>query len=411
MSCVTIGSVWVGSKSGSCLGLHRRHRRQSPRVIASRSPRSALMNSYATTCGSVHALTMTMRLSLGSDRGHLMRTDLRLDFQGRLAFTVIELMIAIAVAGLLLAVLLPAIGAARAAAARTQCVNNLKQITLAYANYVEAARFGPQARMMPLAMSGYLGPAGVDPSFTPTPFDKDHVYPTPPVWLCTTDSVDPEIGAYSYLANGHLGPFGWNVASPGVVGGRDARGDYQRYLLTPKQITDGASSTILLSEQVLIESNRSRSVFFDVVGPKPLETRPGHSLRYSINADGDDPEASAPAGLDFLRERCAAGGVSYSPFANHLRRRRLHFAGIAEYAAFTTVNAPNTPACHFGVHAHGDSELTPALFGSYSPTSFHPGGVNASLADGAVRFFSESISLGLWRSICSSQGNEPVGEF
>jgi prepilin-type N-terminal cleavage/methylation domain-containing protein len=190
-------------------------------------------------------------------------------------FTLVELLVVIAIIGVLVAILLPAVQAAREAARRSQCSNNLKQLVLALHNYESTYRcfpfaggstgYSPQARLLPFVEQANMHSL-IDFSIPPYLGSGPNTFPNPalanvfpltiPFFFCPSD---PSPKQYTFTTGGQTYVFGGinYMVSNGSGSGSyyDDRfpTDGLVHLNTSKRtadFTDGLSNTVFMSETI-----------------------------------------------------------------------------------------------------------------------------------------------------------------
>lgn len=196
----------------------------------------------------------------------------------RRGFTLIELLVSVAIIGLLVALLIPAVQAAREAARRSQCVNNLRQVGIALADYHDRTSGLPSGYISNYDSAGDdTGPgwgwaALVLPELEQTPAYISITFTRPiedavhskvrlldfPVFLCPSDSTAADWWAWSRDAiTGApiakiclVGPSNYVAMYGNTEPGVDGSGLFFRNShISHNEITDGASQTIAVGER------------------------------------------------------------------------------------------------------------------------------------------------------------------
>lgn len=295
----------------------------------------------------------------------------------RTAFTLIELLVVIAIIAILIALLVPAVQKVREAAARTQCSNNLKQLSLAtHAANDALRRLPPVANWFPggpiypstsplgtaqFHLLPYLEQQSVyslainvplpDPKITPPPPDMRDSQNNPMIrvqqlaaFRCPSDdspSASADFGPGNYSANFYV--FGNNPGGGASI---------------PRTFRDGTSNTVLFGER------------YNSCQMPSLDPKTGTPII--------DPKTGQPAVI-------AGGGL----WAHRSPEWGAYFTSLGMFQAQPIWNV----------------QCDPTLL--QTP---HTSGMNVGLGDGSVRFVSSTLSLPTWQCAVLPADGLPMGQ-
>lgn len=336
--------------------------------------------------------------------------------QKRTAFTLVELLVVIAIIGILVGLLLPAVQAAREAARRMSCSNNLKQLALATHNYESSNRaipgltgsssFSPQARILPYVEQANLSnliqfnvPLLLGPAWRAqyNPAQRLAVEAEISTFLCPSEAGENRF------------PTVFSDGTPGFTGGLNYMFNYgsgtgtnydDRYRTDGmvwdnswaqfRDCTDGTSQTVLLAETVL--------------GDQVSGTEPSPNLPHRRIANWGGTTGNTPPNPGFMHGGALISNPDLSqvfPALITSYRGNRGDAWIRGVPFATVINGymtPNSRIPDIGIHGRG----------FYASRSYHPAGAMHAMLDGSVTMYSDTIDLFTYRALFSRNGGEVI---
>ncbi len=317
----------------------------------------------------------------------------------RHAFTLVELLVVIAIIGILVGLLLPAVQAAREAARRMQCSNNMRQFMLGALNYESTYKRLPSSRIS--TTSNLLGPAsGISVHARLLPYmEQTQIYDLidfrvdfnhannatalntkVPTFICPSDpgvavQTANQGAQNNYYVNSGTIPLWQRTTSASWLGQiPDCDGVFFRdSFLKLASITDGLSNTAGISERVTGDFNQALS------SPRTDTFQPGTS---PLTADQALNDCMAVNVTDLTKQGFSNIGAPW-------------IRGYHSTTEYYHIAVPNGRSC---MYPPGRIMTT--------ANSQHTGGVNFALMDGSVRFLPATVDVVTYRAVGTRAGGE-----
>lgn len=312
----------------------------------------------------------------------------------RRAFTLVELLVVIAIIGILVALLLPAVQAAREAARRMQCTNNLKQMALAVHNYHDSYLAFPYAYQQSISHHARLLPyMEHSPLYDQVNFNFSYSNAANDIprntrvanFICPSDLS--QLPATLFAGNNYYANMGTTILyqspsnnpSSASFGFPEHNGAFSSSRAVKfADILDGTSNTAMMSEKNKGDGSNGIST------PASDTYQPG----------------TFPGTADQAMADCLAINVQDLSKQGYSNVGAPWLQPYHSTTVYYHILPPNTRSCMYPPGRIATTAM-----------SRHPGGVNVALCDGSVRFVANSISLATWRALGTRDVGDVLGDF